>query len=112
MLAAIYSFCTIGTIQGLAPWIGFWLCAIAVCFGVFFAFPKNRTKEGRKRLLVAFAAAETVFDIVSFLYFSAHPVLWAYGAGFTYGLFFWCGIMILSGILVSVLNYKKEKQGM
>lgn len=112
MITAIYSFYMIGTIHGLEPWIGFWLFVIATGFSIFFVFSKNRTKEGRKRLIVAFAAAEALFDICSLFYFSAHPVFFTYGVGFTYGLFFWCGITLLLGAVASVLNYQKGKQDM
>ncbi len=107
MITAIYSFYAMGGLRGLEVWALFWLLALLLYFGIFLFFKQNRTGGGVKRLCIHLLVCELVFDVLSALVFWVHPFYLEYGAGFSYGLFVWSGLLLVAGILSTIRSHRR-----
>lgn len=105
MLTMIYSFYALGAIGGMEPWILFWAACLALYLAIFLFL--NRTKKGRKNVLIGLLLAEIVFDLVWAVIYSFNKVFIEFGVGITYGLFMWGALLLAAGVAATVKTVKQ-----
>ncbi len=107
MVTAIYSFAAFGSLRGMEVWMLFWIGCIVLYFVLFSLFPKNRSKQGWLRLLLHYAVAEIMLDIICGIHLWRFPALLEYGVGIVYGLLLFAVLLGVSGIIATVKCYRK-----
>lgn len=107
MITAIYSFAAFGSLRGMEVWMLLWIGCIALYFLLFSLFPKNRSKQGRRYMLLHFIVSELVLDIVCGIHIWRFPTLLEFGFGITYGLIMFAVFLGISGIITTICRYRE-----
>ncbi len=106
MVTAIYS---LSNVHGAEIWLLFWVICVAAYLGIGFLIKQNRTKQGKKTMLIGLLIAEVVIDFAWALFYYDNGAYINYGVGATYGLFWWIPVLIITLVIVTVKNGKIER---
>ena len=107
MITAIYS---LSFVHGAELWILFWFLCLIAYLGICFAFRTNRTKSGRKTVLVGLLIAEVLIDLVWAIVYYHNGTYLNYGIGAVYGIVLWIPVLAVTAIIVSVKNRNAVRQ--
>ena len=107
MFTAIYS---LGKVVGAELLVaGVLLCA-ALYLGMGLLFPANRTKRGRRTLLLALLCAELLCDGLWFAFYFPGGHYHNYGIGGVFGAFLWPLLLLIAGGIAAAVNQSREEE--
>ena len=107
MMTAIYG---LSLVHGAELWILFWFLCLIAYLGICFAFRTNRTKSGRKTVLVGLLIAEVLIDLVWAIVYYHNGTYLNYGIGAVYGIIMWIPVLAVTAMIVSLKNRNAVRQ--
>lgn len=107
MITAIYS---LSFVHGAELWILFWFLCLIAYLGICFAFRTNRTKSGRKTVLVGLLIAEVLIDLVWAIVYYHNGTYLNYGIGAVYGIIMRIPVLAVTAMIVSLKNRNAVRQ--
>ena len=107
MVTAVYS---LSFVHGAELWLLFWLLCLIAYLGICFAFRINRTKSGRKTVLVGLLIAEVLIDLLWAVIYYHNGTYLNYGIGAVYGIILWIPVLAITAMIVSVKNRNIVRQ--
>ena len=107
MITAFYS---LGNVVGAELMVaGVIVCAVLYLI-IGLLFPANRTKRGRRTLLLALVCAEVICDGLWFALYFPGGHYHNYGIGGVFGAFLWPLLLLIAGGVAAAVNRSREEE--
>lgn len=107
MVTALYS---LSYVYGAELWLLFWFICLVAYLCICFVIKANRSLSGIKTVFIGALIAEVIVDVAWALIYYHNGIYTNYGVGAVYGLLMWIPVLIITGIIVTIRNQKKQSK--